>query len=929
MPPVNKRTKWFIIASAWLLFACLILTLEYADNNKKISPDDRWHTAKSVFILGTISDRIDWQTLKTKYEEYIIQGDESRDERGQRHLTSYYEAELGNSKVMGTLSKLPMATDADTEYRQVITDDSLGIDDDLPPLLPSALPSTYTSVAPSMKPSEVQSESPSVDPTITIEYDPCPTIPPNGCSICGEGKCVTNPEGIVEFGGTTFPCGDLENFGSTGILTTEECEIVKATSNGACACDIGIPITGTRQPSGMPTLLSTLAPTSLLPCPEIPDGGCSVCGEGKIVGNVEAIFSFPGLPDIPCSTLEQSGLDGNIDLAECSQLPNLIEICECRDCDDTPSSPSIAPQQSFAPSTALCPEIPASGCSVCGEGKIVGNGDEIFIFPGSPDILCSELELTGLAGNIPLNQCGLLPDLIEVCECRDCDLRSASPSITPLQSPSPSGSPTLMPSLMPTTLNNGFTPCPDVPPGGCSVCGDGKCITSPDTEVDIGAEDPLSCADIEKAGLDGTLSDSECTLLQTFIDEPCACDIGIPTGDQSQSPTSEILQSFQPSALPSLVPSAISRDQSQSPTSEILQSFQPSVLPSVVPSATPTMLGNEYTPCPDVPPGGCSVCGDGKCITSPDTEVDIGAGAPFSCADIETAGLTGLFSDDDCKALQTFIDEPCACDVGVPVGAPTSSPFVTLSPTTLSPVIPTPRPQFIFPLPPTLPPVMPTARPQFIFPLPPTLSPAVPTPRPQFILPLPSPKPSEISIAPLPPSSPPTQGGMDGGLVRIPVYEYDRGNCPNAGSTGLACAPKNIHVLCSKSGGLFRDCLQACEPSFCCIHDSPKATNNVAPTCNTDENCAQYAPCYIIWWKIHDTIGPAPFVDLKQSDDFFETESLQDVTTDHDFFTQWLYHHWDDISILLQDLIKDSQDIGTLFSSPAVWDTDVSSNKIG
>ena len=58
--------------------------------------------------------------------------------------------------------------------------------------------------------------------------------------------------------------------------------------------------------------------------------------------------------------------------------------------------------------------------------------------------------------------------------------------------------------------------------------------------------------------------------------------------------------------------------------------------------------------------------------------------------------------------------------------------------------------------------------------------------------------------------------------IAIPIYNYTRGNCPDAGSSPRAvpCAPDNLSQICSKySGqGSFSACFDACRPSFCCVH---------------------------------------------------------------------------------------------------------------
>ena len=55
-------------------------------------------------------------------------------------------------------------------------------------------------------------------------------------------------------------------------------------------------------------------------------------------------------------------------------------------------------------------------------------------------------------------------------------------------------------------------------------------------------------------------------------------------------------------------------------------------------------------------------------------------------------------------------------------------------------------------------------------------------------------------------------------------YEYSKGNCPNAGSQGVPCAPDNLPLLCNKYNreeGSFRACLDACKEAYCCVHNAP------------------------------------------------------------------------------------------------------------
>ena len=91
-------------------------------------------------------------------------------------------------------------------------------------------------------------------------------------------------------------------------------------------------------------------------------------------------------------------------------------------------------------------------------------------------------------------------------------------------------------------------------------------------------------------------------------------------------------------------------------------------------------------------------------------------------------------------------------------------------------------------------------------------------------------------------------------------------------------------------------------PSFV-TPDAPPATNLIAPSCFEDVNCAQYACCYIVWWKLHDTIGPASQLQIEQNaDDFFDlsAEDIQSDVTGLEFFREMLFHHFDDSTEIIR-----------------------------
>jgi hypothetical protein len=57
-----------------------------------------------------------------------------------------------------------------------------------------------------------------------------------------------------------------------------------------------------------------------------------------------------------------------------------------------------------------------------------------------------------------------------------------------------------------------------------------------------------------------------------------------------------------------------------------------------------------------------------------------------------------------------------------------------------------------------------------------------------------------------------------------------------------------------------------------------------------------------VWWKLHDTIGPASQLKIEQNDDFFDlsAEAIQSDVTGVDFFREMLFHHFDDSAEIIR-----------------------------
>jgi hypothetical protein len=138
----------------------------------------------------------------------------------------------------------------------------------------------------------------------------------------------------------------------------------------------------------------------------------------------------------------------------------------------------------------------------------------------------------------------------------------------------------------------------------------------------------VPCDVLEHAGIEGIITDDQCEALPDLIEEVCGC----VESPEAPSPPSIPVTPLPPTASPSAG--------SPEPTSE---PFAPSVPPgptvsTPIPNVTPeptepsdaTSFPSESTPatpspttasflCPEIPEGGCSICGDKRCVTNYDS----------------------------------------------------------------------------------------------------------------------------------------------------------------------------------------------------------------------------------------------------------------------------------------------------------------------
>jgi hypothetical protein len=107
---------------------------------------------------------------------------------------------------------------------------------------------------------------------------------------------------------------------------------------------IGLSVALTSKSSNIQSNLSDDSSKESSSCPNVPEGGCSVCGTDNCIHNPNHIFSFPGQPSVSCSTLQNAGYSGMITQDQCWMLQDLIRnLCDCHSSSKTNDS-SLTPQ---------------------------------------------------------------------------------------------------------------------------------------------------------------------------------------------------------------------------------------------------------------------------------------------------------------------------------------------------------------------------------------------------------------------------------------------------------------------------------------------------------------------------------------------------------------------------------------------------------
>lgn len=595
------------------------------------------------------------------------------------------------------------------------------VDPTLCPLLPSLLATSACGCEPG-----VATAAPVVVPTLA------PVVPPTFapvrrggfpiCNICGNGKIISNPTGLITFAGQPEPisCIELQNRGLNGLIDTTFCAIVPGLTV-VCQC---------REPTEAPVTMSPVVPTTLAPIepttspptatysPTIFTNCSSVCMDGSPVPNelrskTVTIDIFP----LTCGLLEVSATRGTLTAEECKIITALgVTSCGC---------PDLRPYET---------------CDLCEDGSVPERG-RTFPPDVSCDLLSEELFYASRTDNCTIQQgiygtyCGCNNTVSSQSICRICDGPLNDPFLKAtifgtetcgeIELQVNSGERNMTCSEMKEEYSG---PCCYVPPQpNCTLCPSVEDTVLPKNILNIG-EDTETCEAVAVQLANGELSTTDCDFMKYLGLTYCGCDdVGFTDitcdvcedGRQPPDWTQPLFNGY-------TCAEAIALTQMVYKTGDNCTGYQATVgqycgcnnviasldacricgdgnlLPSFARPATGSnftcgelevilninadqgeeqcteaqaMYGVECCTTFDK----CSVCPENQAITIPEGDLTTIVGSPYTCAQAALEGPLGLIDPLSCTRVQSFSSTFCGCqrfDTDSPSLVPSTIPSV-------------------------------------------------------------------------------------------------------------------------------------------------------------------------------------------------------------------------------------------------------------
>jgi hypothetical protein len=525
---------------------------------------------------------------------------------------------------------------------------------------------------------------------------------PFACPICGDGRVITNLEGVVRIrkDQPEVLCGTLEV--NAHKFSQDTCPDIQSIASETCGCvipeisnsvveinstglvdnfsvdneflvecsvcghgDMTLPegIVTTRQgksarcdiidenPKNVSiTACANIQGLSLYPCgcvfPE-PDTDilndivpfkCSICNGGEIT-TPDGAAATPEGQAARCDVLEANA--NTIPEDACPTIQAIAnEPCGCT----TPPESNTTDDNNAFGQSSMGQEIDESLiCHVCG-----GPAQEIGI-PGkmvatsAGMFTCYSIYGAGLIGAIDMDECAN----VQVAVQQECGCFLEYP-----------------------------TAAPSEPPFVCSVCDDGRVVTRPDGIIDV--SNNTTCAQYEAVAVKGGISEDQCTVLQQVSGEPCGCED--PPAIPTAAPTSYECQICGMGRMIGLPDAELTLPNLQKMScgdvlkraeAGIIQEFQCAQIQPVI-SEYCGCINKPYSEAPKVYE--CSICGDGLRVTNPDGVVTIPTQPDRTCSELMGAASIGNINQNQCFLLHPFVQAPCECVSTYSDGEPTYMP---------------------------------------------------------------------------------------------------------------------------------------------------------------------------------------------------------------------------------------------------------------
>jgi len=376
--------------------------------------------------------------------------------------------------------------------------------------------------------------------------------------------------------------------------------------------------------------------------------------------------ALPGDEDTTCESIMTVGEEGGLTPFMCEQLSSIVKSrCGC-------SAPTI---EEFEPSCQLCPT----------------KGEVILAEEESP---CYSFVQVMVVDDIPESMCASLKNYASVLKCV-CGVPGSSvreSALTDVPTQAPTSAPTDAPTMSPT-----LAPVLEAPDAFiCPICGDGKVVTAPASELIVGAPS-TQCGLLQDQGDNGDIPPAVCSNLQRRANGLCGCQDQNFNEDQVVTfPICDVcdgLTMTKPDALfiPDVEATRCQVYQERGRSGKLPPRACEDIHEYKSRCGCEEVEVEEEDEAESLANTVCDIC-DGLTMTTPENSLIPGARST-NCGSLQERGAQGLITVAACKDMQTH-NIHCGCEASFTEAEASEAPMATPSffPTFAATVDPTAAP---------------------------------------------------------------------------------------------------------------------------------------------------------------------------------------------------------------------------------------------